>query len=531
MSRRAASAGSGIQVVWFKRDLRLHDHAPLQAAASQGPVLPLYVVEPDYWALPDHAARQWSFARECLGALREALAELGGTLMVRIGDVPSVLQALHESAHGPIGGLWSHEETGLAWTWERDKRVAAWARSAGVPWTELPQFGVVRKLKSRNGWAAKWDRFMGQAQIGLPRGVTWVEGSGDPIPMPKTIGLASDPCPERQTGGRREGLEVLESFLFQRGKHYRREMSSPVTAYGACSRLSPYLAWGAVSMREAAQAGWSRLAALRGERGEEAKAWRQSIDSFVGRLHWHCHFMQKLEDAPDLEHRNLHRGYDGMRETAFDRPLFEAYTRAETGLPFVDACLRALAATGWINFRMRAMLTAVSSYHLWLHWREPGQFLARRFTDFEPGIHYPQVQMQSGTTGINTVRIYNPIKQSKDQDPEGVFIRRWLPELAGLDDKAIHEPWTLSAVALKAAGVRLGTDYPMPIVDHTEAAKEARRRVYEARKSDAFRAEADAIQAKHGSRKSGLSQVSARRRAARKARDTRQTSFDWGGES
>ncbi len=160
-----------------------------------------------------------------------------------------------------------------------------------------------------------------------------------------------------------------------------------------------------------------------------------------------------------------------------------------------------------MNFRMRAMLMAFASYHLWLDWRQPGEHLARLFTDYDPGIHWPQVQMQSGTTGINTVRVYNPIKQGYDQDPKGAFLRRWLPELGSVPDAFIHEPWRW-----EEAGSVLDRRYPFPVVDHLAAAKEARRKVWMLRRGDAYRAVADAIQEKHGSRKSGIAAAAKRRR-------------------
>ena len=236
--------------------------------------------------------------------------------------------------------------------------------------------------------------------------------------------------------------------------------------------------------------------------------WRGALTSFAGRLHWHCHFMQKLEDAPRLEFENLHRGYDGLRPAESDNARYAAWAAGETGLPFVDACMRALSATGWMNFRMRAMLMAVASYHLWLDWRRPGEHLARLFTDYEPGIHWPQVQMQSGTTGINTVRIYNPVKQGHDQDPDGRFARRWLPELAAVPDRYLQAPWRWE----KAATV-LGKRYPFPIVDHLAAAKAARQKIWAVRGDAAFRQEAARIQEKHGSRKSGMPMTGRRRRA------------------
>ena len=284
-------------------------------------------------------------------------------------------------------------------------------------------------------------------------------------------------------------------------------MSSPLTGFEACSRLSPHLAWGTLSMRQVAQATWQRQREVKQSDSPQG-FWRGALSSFSGRLHWRCHFTQKLEDEPRLEFQNLHPAYDGLRPSEPDDIRLEAWAKGETGLPFVDACMRALTATGWMNFRMRAMLMAVASYHLWLDWRKPGEHLARLFTDYEPGIHWPQVQMQSGTTGINTVRIYNPVKQGHDQDPDGRFVRRWLPELAEVPDRFLQEPWKWDE-----AGRILGKTYPHPIVDHLAAAKEARQKVWAARRGAAFREEAQRIQDKHGSRKSGMPLTGRKRKA------------------
>lgn len=486
-----------LQVVWFKKDLRVHDHAPLALAAQKGPVLPLYIVEPELWHQPDMSARQYAFATECLISLRGDLVTIGQPLVVRTGDVIDVLTHIH--ATSGIAGLWSHEETGNAWTYARDVKVSAWCRANGITWTEHRQTGVIRRLTTRNGWARRWDQFMAQPLVTSPALTPVGDLPIGPLPSARDLGLAADPCPQRQSGGREAALSTLESFLSERGRSYQKAMSTPVAAFEACSRLSPHLAWGSVSLREVAQATQIRQRSLHETRGPHTRKWQASLRSFSGRLHWHCHFMQKLEDEPRLEHENLHKAYDGLRPRTAGAERLAAWRSGETGLPFVDACMRALAASGWMNFRMRAMLVAVSSYHLWLDWREPGLHLARLFTDYEPGIHWPQVQMQSGTTGINTVRIYNPVKQGKDQDPDGLFIRTWVPELRDIDQSHIHEPWKA-----ENAGRTLGKAYPFPIVDHLSAAKDARQRVWGVRTGAAFRSDANSIQEKHGSRKSGL---------------------------
>jgi len=490
-----ASTGRPLQLVWFKRDLRVHDHRPLAAAAARGPVLPLYVVEPALWQQPDRSARQWEFFAESLTELREALGRLGQPLVVRVGATVEVLRDLAAS-HG-FAAIHAHEETGCAWTYARDRAVAAWCRERGLALLETPQHGVVRRLRSRDGWARHWDRFMDEPQTPAPEALEPVPGlEPGAIPTAAALRLPADPCPERQPGGRREALSTLQSFLDERGENYRSDMSSPVTGWSGCSRLSPYLAAGTLSLREVHQRTRARQSEVKAL--AEPGAWRGSLRSFAGRLHWHCHFMQKLEDEPRLEFDNLHPAFDGLRPTEPDALRLAAWCAGETGLPFLDACMRALNAGGWMNFRMRAMLVATASYHLWLPWRASGEHLARSFTDYEPGIHWSQVQMQSGTTGINTMRVYNPVKQGYDQDPDGVFVRRWLPELAAVPDGYLHEPWRWPE-----ADRVLDRVYPRPIVDHLEAAKLARQRLAAVRRSDGFREQAETIARRHGSRRPG----------------------------
>mgnify|MGYP000592354011 CR=1 FL=1 len=479
-----------MQILWFKRDLRISDHPALAAAASAGPLLPLYILEPEYWRLPDTSARQWDFSAECLHDLRDALAALGAPLVVRRGEAVAVLDRLAK-AHG-VRRLVSHEETGNGWTYARDLRVAAWARASGIEWQEVPQSGVVRRLKGRDGWARQRDAFVAAPQATPPAALSPLPAGLEPgaIPDARALRLVADPCPHRQPGGRAAGLAALDSFLTVRGEPYRAAMASPVAGERACSRLSPYLALGVLSVREAAQAAAARKAARPGG------GWGGSLRSFEARLAWRDHFMQKLEDEPALEHRCLHRATEGLRPRTPDAARLRAFERAETGIPFVDACLRYLSATGWLNFRMRAMLASVAAYHLWLDWRATGPFLARRFTDYEAGIHWSQMQMQSGTTGINTIRIYNPVKQGQDQDPDGRFTRRWLPELAAVPDVHLHAPWRW-----EGAGAVLGRRYPEPIVDVAEAAREARDAVWSLRREAGFRDEAARVAQRHASRK------------------------------
>ena len=491
-------------LLWFKRDLRVADHPALALAARLGHVLPLYILEPDHWRLEDVSARQFAFLGESVEDLRDQLAKIGLPLVLRVGDAVQTLEDLRRETGATQ--LVSHEETGNAWTFARDRSVAVWARGQGVHWREVPQCGVVRQLDGRDGWAARRNAFVREplAELGqvtspadIPASDSWRD-------------LFRDDTPQRQKGGRGRGLRALDSFLTERGRTYRRAMSSPLEGARACSRLSPHLALGTLSLREVAQ---SAQAASSGADHQ----WRASFKSFQSRLAWRDHFIQKLEDQPDIETACLHRAYEGLRGD--DPARRAAWEKGETGIPFVDACMRSLNSTGWLNFRMRSMLMAVASYHLWLDWRQTGLHLARMFTDYEPGIHWSQVQMQSGTTGMNTIRIYNPVKQGRDQDPTGAFTRRWLPELADVPDAVLQEPWRWEG----AARLR----YPAPIVDVAEAARMAREAVWAVRKSEGFAPQAARMVDRHASRKDReghfVNDRSPRRRTAKA--DPRQMGF------
>lgn len=486
-----------IDIVWFKRDLRVEDHAALAAAAAAGrPVLPLYVIEPALWAQPDYSGRHATFLHGCLRELRETLAALGAPLVIRIGAMPEVLEAIGRQYR--VRALFSHQETGNDWTFRRDRAVARWCRDRGVIWHEFAQQGVFRGTPDRDRWAQRRESFVAQPVVAPPKALCRTPVDPGPLPtLADWLDMVARPDAGRvlQAGGRRFGQRLLEGFLDARCAGYRRKMSAPGPAVNGCSRLSPYLAWGALSIREVVQATRGRLVEL-----PEGSAARAGLVAFESRLAWHCHFIQKLETEPRIEFANLHPAMDGLREPDFDPVRFEAWARGETGWPMVDACMRSLAATGWLNFRMRAMLVSVAAYGLWLHWRAPALHLARLFTDYEPGIHYCQMQMQSGTTGINALRVYDPVGQSRKLDPEGRFIRQWLPELGGVPKAWIHEPWRMPANLQARFGTRLDHDYPVPLLDLPAASRAARARVADRLHSEAARTESRRIHLRHGSR-------------------------------
>jgi deoxyribodipyrimidine photo-lyase len=489
-----------VHLVWFKRDLRTFDHAPLVHAAAAGLVLPIYLVEPEYWQQPDTSARQWRFISQSLDELAAELTAMGGLLWVRVGNALDTLRALLDAL--PILAVWSHAETGNDFTFQRDRAVAALLQARGIPWHEFRQDAVRRGRCDRRDYAAHWAQFVAQPIWPQPAQIEFFHAmpaalASQAMPSEAALGLAPDACPQAQPGGRSRGLRLLASFLHERGRNYVKGMSSPRTAPQQCARLSPHLAYGTVSLREVVQATRARQAEVA---LNKTPYWPRALQAFVSRLAWQSHFMQKLETEPALEWRNLHPALRQQRTTV-DADLLQAFATGRTGLPLIDACMHRLQATGWINFRMRALLAAFACYHLWQPWTAVGHVLARLFIDYEPGIHWSQMQMQSGSTGINAFRIYNPLKQSVDQDPEGTFIRQWLPALSCVPTQWIHEPWRMPEALQIQYGCRIGVDYPAPIIDPINAARAAKARLREAYATPDARATSLAVFIKHGSRK------------------------------
>jgi deoxyribodipyrimidine photo-lyase len=504
-----------IQVVWFKRDLRVTDHAPLAHAATAGPVLPLFVFEPDVWCAPDMSDRHTWWVTESVKELREQLAKRGQPLVVRVGEICSVLNDIRDRYGAFV--LWSYEETGSEVTYARDRAVTAWCREHGITWNESRQFGVIRRLANRDTWSRRWEEFMSEPVAVLSGGLTPIAINPGEVPAPP-IGFL--PSALNQRPGEEAAHQCLKSFLTERGERYSQAISSPSSAAVHGSRLSPYLAWGNISMRCVVSETRRRQEQFRNLPSFERGSWLRSLRAFDARLHWHCHFIQKLESEPAIEFECFIRSLNEMRDRVGNERYLTAWREGLTGYPFVDACMRSLRATGWLNFRMRAMLVSFAAYDLFLDWRLFAHFLAQQFLDYEPGIHYPQVQMQSGTTGINAIRIYDPIKQGRDHDPSGDFVRRWVPELARVPGSLVHEPWRLSPLEIAECGLRLGQDYPSPVVDHKEAVRKAREVLTTFRRAARLEGSVGKTLVTHGSRRRARQRVGGRQTVARAKRES-----------
>jgi deoxyribodipyrimidine photo-lyase len=481
-----------MNVVWFKRDLRLIDHEPLSLAIKKNdPILCLHIIEPELWAQPDLSPRQYDFYIESLNDLIKNCDHQSVFFCVKVGNALDIFQQIHKKYS--IKQIFSYQETWNNWTYERDINLTQWFKKVSIVWNESNQFAVFRCLKNRDGWAHKWNQLMNQPFSELLPFNDYINEPSDSLPNSEILFNQKDDCNQRLIGGRANALQYLESFFKSRGCHYTKAMSSPVTAPESCSRLSPYIAFGCISMKEIHHY-------TRQFQGKDSfndrnnkSLWRQAVRSFSGRLRWHCHFIQKLESQPSIEFEHIHTAYHSLQYNDPSKDnVFERWRQGLTGYPLVDACMRALNQWGWLNFRMRAMVMSFASHHLWLHWKYPAQYLASQFVDYEPGIHYSQCQMQAGCTGINAIRIYNPIKQSKDHDPDGVFIKQWIPELLECPNEFIHTPWDW---------ISDQNTYVAPIVNEKEARKYASSQLYSLQKSQSFKQEASQIVLKHASRR------------------------------
>ena len=478
------------KIVWFRYDLRLEDNQAFIEATKNGNVLPIFIFDKNYYKLDTSSSFHLKFCEDSLKDLNQSLKNLyNSKINIYYGDTTEILKNISKKFN--ISEIYSHHVFKNNYLSKIDGKISKFFKECNIQWYLFNQFGIQLGKRDRYRWSYNWNKFINQPVLEKRVNCNFII---DPDHN-KNCAISTNFIDDKliQEGGRKNAVKLLNSFLDNRSDNYQKEMSSPITGEKSCSRLSPYITYGNISLREIYRATKQKL------NEDISIVKKKSLIAFKSRLAWHCHFIQKLYDEPEIEFKNLNSAFDGLREDDFNPYYYDAWKNGNTGYPFIDACMRYLKVNGWINFRMRAMLVSFASYQLWLDWKKTSKHMAKLFTDYEPGIHYSQFQMQSGTTGINSIRIYNPIKQSIDQDPDGNFIRKWVPELKNVQGKLIHEPWKMTYIDQKSISIELGKNYPLPIIENNKATKTAKDKIWKVKKSKEAKLLSSQILIKHAS--------------------------------
>lgn len=480
-----------IQIVWLKRDLRLHDNEAIFNALKSGKrVLLLYIFEELLINDPHYSERHWNFIKQSLADLNTELQTYNSKILIVQSDIIATINQLLTIFQ--ISEVFSHQETGILATYNRDKSFQRFCKNNLITWNESINNGVFRGFKDREDWLERNNNYFESNLLNFNPKDDQLLNIKEIVSLETMftcMSLDSHEDSVFQKGGRSTGLKYLESFFDKRHKNYMFHTSKPELSRTGCSRLSPYLAWGNLSIREVYQ---------QTKKLKKTVKDKKPLEAFISRLRWQSHFVQKFEMENTMEQESINKGFQKLKKDITEE-YQDAWKTGRTGFPLIDACMRCLNETGYLNFRMRALIVSFFTHNLWQPWQDASKHLSQMFLDFEPGIHFPQLQMQAGETGINMLRIYNPIKNSLEHDPEANFIKKWVPELKNLEVPFAHQPFLMTELDQAFYNFKLGIDYPYPIVDIKETRKKASDTLWKMKKDNFVKTERQRILKKHTS--------------------------------
>ncbi|MEL7502037.1 MAG: deoxyribodipyrimidine photo-lyase [Cyanobacteria bacterium J06554_6] len=454
-------------IVWFRRDLRVTDHEPLYRAARRGAVIPVFVFDRALLHHPETGSARVAFMLDCLACLDADLRRLGGQLILRSGDPVTVLPEL--VAATDADGIYCYTDCERVYGRVRDARLMQVLadRQMRIRWFEpvASRDDLVAYPQYRRWWYAE----MSAPTVPTPGRVTVPDGlESEPMPVLESLQHVADgkPIPP---GGSAAARQCLQTFLADKADRYYWQLSYPSAE--VTTGLSPYIKFGAISTRECVQ--------LMGQAAADDYRGQRSRQQLVARLRWGNGFTQRFRYLPQLELRSLYRIFD---ETGwdFDEPHYRAWQTGHTGFPIVDAAARCLQATGGyvaLNFRIRAIYASFLSNLLGIDWRYGALHFMRHLIDGDCPIDHYQWAMQSGVTHCvdkTWTRIYNPGQAAIDRcDPEGTFVKRWVPELAHLSPSQLGRP-------------PAATNYPAPIIDYRQTRQRCVDRLTQQRETFMF---------------------------------------------